>query len=221
MNDFGKTNTKGSDMLSDKWISVDAIIERTSRVFPNLEIPRSSAAEWCFDVVKEVGVFPSFEEKTAIVEVRNGQAVLPCDVYRILHIRPGSMTSSMYRTEFRENWYVENLGRVIDVNNHNRYGSPKTIEIEYLAFVVDESGYPMIFVEAAEAAMFYLIMKMKTADYVNGDMKSDRFLWVQSQYEDNLSGAKSKTMRWTTREDLDKIVRVARSIVRPMHYAAK
>lgn len=208
-------------MLSDKWISVDAVIERAARVFPNLEIPRASAAEWCFEVVKDVGVFPSFEQKTEVIEVKNNQVVLPCDVYRVLHVRPGSTTSASYTSAFRDSWYTENLGRVIDISSHSRYGTPTTVEIEYLAFKVDDSGYPMIFVEAAEAAMYYLIMKMKTADFVNGDMKPDRFMWLQQQYDDYLNVARGRTMRWTTREDLDKIVRVARSVIRPTHYAVK
>jgi hypothetical protein len=209
-------------MLSDKWVSVDAIIERASRTFPDIEIPRANAAEWCFDVVKELGVFPAFEEKTGTIEVKNNQAILPCDVYRVLHTWPGGVTATnSYTSAFRQGWAVENEGRTIDVSSHSMYGTPTTVNIQYLAFVVDEFGYPMIFTEAAEAAMWYLIMKMKTADFINETMSPDKFAYLQSQYETELGYARSKTMRWTTREELDTIVRVARSVVRPAHYAAR
>jgi len=218
---FVRTNSMACAMLSDKWVSVDAIIERASRTFPDIEIPRVNAAEWCFDVVKELGVFPSFTQKRAIVKVENNQVVLPCDVFRILHTRPGhGVTPELYTSAYRQGWYVENEGRTLDLMSHSVYGTPRTVDIEYLAFEVDEHGYPMIFVEAAEAAMWYLVMKMKTADYINETMSPDKFMFLKDQYETELGAARSRTMRWTTREQLDKIVRVARSVIRPAHYAA-
>ena len=208
-------------MLNDKWVSVDAILERVGRMFPDLEVPRGSAAEWCFEVVRELGVFPAFVEKSAQLEVKNNTVQLPCDLFRILHALPHSSTNIAYTSAGRQSWYALNEGGFMNVRADAMYGTPSSVNLQYLAFQTDAHGYPMIFEAAAEAAAFYIVMKMKTADFIGGNMERDKFFWLKEQYETELGYARNKTMRWTTREDLDKIVRVARSMIRPAHYAAR
>ena len=205
-------------MLSDKWVSVDAVMERVNRVFPDLQMERSIVAEWCLDVIKEVGVYPSFKEVTEQLPVINNHVKMPCNVYRILHVQPSATTLSEYTSSFRDAWYVENDGRSLDVSSHSRYGTPKSVVVKYLSFQVDEHDYPMVFSEAAQAAMWYIILMAKTADFINGSIPGDRYQYIQSQYETELGLARSKTMRWASREDLDRLVRIARSIIRPTHY---
>lgn len=206
-------------MLNDKWITVDAVIERVARTYPDVEINRSDAAEWCFDVVRDVGVFPSFLEKREIIPVVNGVAQLPCDVYRILHVAPDSSVANAYTSAFRNSWYVENHGGYLEVANSSQHGIPRSLMVDYLAFKVDDSGYPMIFVEARDAAAYYITMKLKEADFIAGRMDPQRFQWLEQRYHAELEYAKVRTMRWTDREELDRIVKVARSIIRPAHYA--
>lgn len=208
-------------MLNDKWVTVDSIIERVGRMFPDLEMDRQNAAEWCFDVVRAVGAFPSFEEKKGVViNVINNRVKLPCDTYRVLHVFPiglnGGRTSG-----YRERWWTQNQGQFLDVASSSIHGVPSQVALDYLAFKVDEHDFPMVYIEAAEAAAFYIIMKMKMDDFLSGNMRGDRWQWLEQKYEIELAKAQSSAMRWSSREDLDDIVRVARSWIRPAHYAAK
>lgn len=208
-------------MLNEKWVGVDAVIERAARVFPDLEINRNDAAEWCLEVVKDVGVFPSFKEKVQVVDVVNNMAEVPCDSFRVLHVVPYGASSNKYTSHFRENWYNINEGRYINLASNNSFRGPEKVEIRYLGFALDESGLPMIFEGATEAAMWYLVMRLKTADFINGSMPPDRFQYIENKYLDEMNLARSRTMRWNTREDLDRIVKVARSIIRPAHYSPR
>lgn len=205
--------------MVEKWVTVDHIIERANRVFPSLEIPRENAAEWCLEVVNDLGFYPGFREKRGVVlEVKNGLAKLPCDVYRVLSTNP-NVATPMTSTR-RELWMANNDGRYLQFPNKFGSGFPGEVVIDYIAYETDENGWPKIYEQAQEAAMWYIIMRMKSEDFVSGAMLPDRFQWIENNYKQSFDFAKRST-RWSTRQDLDRLVRIARSMIRPAHYAAK
>lgn len=202
-------------MLSDKWVSVDTIIERIGRSFPELNVSRGHAAEWCFDVVKDLGAWPSFREvHNLLIDVENNRAELPCNVYKVLEVHPdyGGLSSGK-----REGFRYSNMG------NHLLFGTNSVtpaarINISALVFEVDEQGLPMVYERAAEAAFYYILKRMKEGDFIAGKVPMDRWLWITGEYDRHMHNARS-SMRFVTRNDMDAVVRTARSAIRPAHYA--
>lgn len=203
-------------MLSDKWVSIDTIIERVGRSFPDMAVDRNHAAEWCFDVVKDVGAWPGFkEERGLVLDVENSRVELPCNTYRLLSLLPnrGNLSS-----RDRELFRYQNMGSHVLLSNDNN--TPVTqVVVDVLLFHVDENGLPMIYERSQEACFYYILKRMKEGDFINGKLPPDRWQWITSQYDLNIKVAKA-SMRFMSREDFDAIVRVARSMIRPTHYAA-
>lgn len=202
-------------MLNDKWVGVDTIIERLGRSFPGLSVSRGHAAEWCFDVVKDLGAWPSFkEERGLVIEVENNRADLPCNVYRVLSVLPdrGGLTSSQ-----REGFKYSNMGSHLLFGSNNITNVTR-ITIDALVFEVDEQGLPLIYERAAEAAFYYILKRLKEGEFLSGKMPADRWQWITMEYDRHMHNARS-SMRFMTRQELDSVVRVARSTIRPAHYA--
>lgn len=200
-------------MLTDKWVTVDNIIERIARANPELQIDRYTIAEWCFDVVKDLGVWPGFERVTIKLDVANKQAELPCNVYRVLQVRPNTSLRDPMKFGY------ENTGSHIRVSDRSISGTPTNIVVDALAFKVDENGLPMIFEPAARACHFYVLHMHSLDKMLSGQMPPDRFNYLEEAYNRHLRDARSKTSRWRSRDDMDRVVAVARSIIRPVHYA--
>ena len=207
-----------SGNLSAKYITVDDVIYRISRVFPEVEVNRQDAAEWVLDVIKDLGVFEGFVEKTVTLDVVNCTANLPCDVWRVLHVDPGSSYSGLSSAE-RHAWKYENHGDHLTFDNSSTYGSVEKVTVNYKAFVLDDFNYPRIIDAGRDAAMYYIVWKLKEADFIAGRITNDKFQYLQDMFYKELAYAQTKTGRWRSRDQLDRIVRTLRTVIRPAHFA--
>lgn len=69
-----------------KKIPIDRILSKIYNDFGFEDIEESTVVEWTGDVLSQLDVFKSYEERVAFIEVKNHQAKLPNDIISILRI---------------------------------------------------------------------------------------------------------------------------------------
>ena len=116
--------------------------------------------------------------------VYNKCAVLPKDLIKVLDVKRINATSLDYMdpssayfpedSEKEHRYYV----RGNQINFTRDIGD---FGLHYLAFELDEDGYPMIKEGHEDAISAYIVWKLKHIDYING--KIPRYLWKDLQLE--------------------------------------
>lgn len=193
--------------IGDKYVSIHTVASRIARNHKGLAFDISDIAEWCFEVVKNIGKYDHFiEYKGVVLEVENLKAKLPCDVYRLLSVKNNGKICSN-QTFYNDGTYL-NFGTI---------GTPVEVVIDYIGFAVDEDGFPLIEDSAQEACFWYCLSRIMLEQYLNGDIPTDRYQMIDSKYNHYVSVARGG-MRFMSRNDLSDIHRTAINIIRRSRY---
>jgi hypothetical protein len=109
-----------------KLTTVHAVISKIIRDLGlgDKEINWQDMVEWIGEAMQHIGAYNQYEEKTEELTLETGRAKLPCDFYKIVEGH-----SLRYKI----------VGDTIIVDTTN-----KTFTITYLAFKLDEQGFPLI-----------------------------------------------------------------------------
>jgi hypothetical protein len=152
--------------LNSKTVSINSIIERVFRdtgSVENVDLP--DVIEWVGECIELIGAPISCIDKIEVIEVKEGRAFLPCDLYSVLQARDNerkvALRASTDSYHGRHNTETSDLHRDSSLTyrltdscmfpNFNT-GS---IELAYKAIPTDDNGYPTIpddikFVKAVE-----------------------------------------------------------------------
>lgn len=142
--------------------NIRRILDRIKRKKMLKDIPFETAVEHTVDFLELLGCPALYDEKTAVIQVRNWRGQLPCDFHAIRQVRvapsqekvmwrefigtsPAFRASgdSFHMSEFKPGFPIDLTyqiqGMVIFTSTRDM-----DIEIAYEAFAVDEEGYPLL-----------------------------------------------------------------------------
>lgn len=153
------------------------------------------AVNYAIHFIQIVGVPNEFEEKTALIDIKDYRGCLPCDYYDMIQVRTYKegeycprvfryTTDSFHHSPKKEDSDTWDL--TYKLQNSIIYTSIKegTIEIAYHAIKVDKEGYPMIpenssFIQALE---LYIKKKVFTILFDQGKINNAVLQNTQQEY---------------------------------------
>lgn len=181
-------------MLTGKYVKCNRVFER---IFSDYgwkeELDPSDAAEWIGDCIDKIGVPMQYVEKVTgqdasnpTIKISNYTGVLPCDLHKVVTVREyntmvtmrytGDMFHLAYKDD-RATSLAADSDTTYKLNNNYIFTSFEEGEVEmtYLAFPVDENGYPMIpddtyIIEACVKYIAYMIARKK---WIRGEIAKD------------------------------------------------
>lgn len=190
-----------------KYISIRQIIDDLldHPLLQDLTLER--AVNYAVHFIQIVGVPNEFEEKTALIDIKNYRGVLPCDYYDMIQVRTyneGEHCPKVFRYASDSFHYSPNKEPNKDLDtwdltyklqNSAIYTSLKegVIEIAYHAIKVDKEGYPMIpenssFIQALE---LYIKKRVFTILFDQGKINNAVLQNTQQEYAWYVAQARS------------------------------
>ena len=165
--------------------NITAMISRSNK---NLVVDKYDVAEWCADVLSEVGDFDSLPfVKDEVLAVENKQALLPCHLYRLVAVRRNGC--SLLPSEYRRNGvYLRFDDDLFKIN------------IDYLSIPVDADGLPLIPTTHRQACYWYCLSQIYLEDYLGNKISADRFSNLQTLYANYVIEAKQSFVNKTANE---------------------
>lgn len=141
----------------DKYISIKVILDNLLDHPMLKDVTLERAINHTVNFMRIVGVPKMFQEKSAIVNIKEYRGMLPCDLYKIIQVRRyGCGTHNEVFRYSNDSFHLSDVKQnsydlTYKLQNNIIFTSMKEgdIEIMYNAFVVDEDGYPMIPDDAA------------------------------------------------------------------------
>ena len=148
------------------FISINELMSRLTRHPLLQDLNLETVIEYTVDFMRIIGMPRQFLEKTEVIDVKQHRAKLPCDFYEMIQVRdvgPCGKPNKAWRYS-TDNFHM-NLDKhkwtdpTYKIQGNWIFTSPMEcgqIEIAYLAFQLDEDGYPMLpdssaFIRALEA----------------------------------------------------------------------
>lgn len=191
----------------NKYISIKVVLDNILDHPMLRDVSLERAVNHTVNFMRILGCPNMFEEKTAVLEIENYRAALPCDLYQIIQIRTCDSKDN-YRV-FRystDNFHMSKTKQDSHDLTYKTQGSilftsvkNGKVEIAYNAFVVDEDGYPMIpddssFITALE---FYIKKKCFTVLFDLGKINAGVFNQACQDYAWAVGQAQSSLIRPT------------------------
>lgn len=184
-------------------ISLNEVIARIKSHRLLASLNEETIVDWTIEFHRILGVAETFEEKIAILEVKNYRAVLPDDFYEIIQLRTfagndeksrptyfRSMTDKFYQSENNKNSvpYTYKIQGTVIYLSPMRQG---VVEIAYRAIELDDCGLPLIpdnakYIRALES---YIKYKRYQDLFDEGEIKSDVLDRAEQDYCFNVAQA--------------------------------
>ena len=151
------------------------------------------AINYAVHFIQIIGAPNEFEEKTALIDIKDWRGCMPCDYYDIIQVRTYGEgdNSKVFRYSTDSFHYSPNKDSdtkelTYKLQNNIIYTSLKegTIEVAYHAIKVDNEGYPMIpenssFIQALE---LYIKKKVFTILFDQGKINNAVLQNTQQEY---------------------------------------
>lgn len=176
-----------------KYISIRQILDDLldHPLLQDLSLER--AINYAVHFIQIIGAPNEFEEKTALVDIKDWRGCMPCDYYDIIQVRTYGEgdNSKVFRYSTDSFHYSPNKDSdtkelTYKLQNNIIYTSLKegTIEVAYHAIKVDNEGYPMIpenssFIQALE---LYIKKKVFTILFDQGKINNAVLQNTQQEY---------------------------------------
>lgn len=176
-----------------KYISIKQVLDDLldHPLLQDLSLER--AINYAVHFIQIIGAPNEFEEKTALVDIKDWRGCMPCDYYDIIQVRTYGEgdNSKVFRYSTDSFHYSPNKDSdtkelTYKLQNNIIYTSLKegTIEVAYHAIKVDNEGYPMIpenssFIQALE---LYIKKKVFTILFDQGKINNAVLQNTQQEY---------------------------------------
>lgn len=138
----------------DKYISLKVIMDNILDHPMLRDVSFERAINYTQSFMRIVGCPRIFEEKVALIDIKDWRGILPCDFNDIIQVRTHSNCGEKNYKVFRyatDNFHMSNnkqdsFDLTYKIQGNVIFTSMKegTIEIAYNAFAVDSEGYPLI-----------------------------------------------------------------------------
>lgn len=136
--------------MAEVYTNIRIILDKLFRHPLMIDLPFESAVDYTVDFMRLVGAPNIFIEKTAILEVRNYRAALPCDFYKVIQVRTLKGGNNTFRAS-TDSFHMsecshDKLSLTYKIQGNIIYTSIEKgdIEMAYRAIAVDDEGYPLI-----------------------------------------------------------------------------
>ena len=201
--------------------SVKTIIAKVYRDLNIQEEDRWVAmVEWAAEALLFIGAFPQFQPKTEILTVENYKASLPCDYYKTVQIMYGTTPLIAATGSFDTTNGCDDCGAlgtrhalVYTINDSYIFTNFNgDICLSYLAFPVDEDGFPLVpdNVSFSEAVFRYIGMKLSYPDYISGKLNPNIYRDMEMDWNAKCMQARGKA----NMPDVDKMQSIMNQFVR-------
>ena len=176
-----------------KYISIKQVLDDLldHPLLQDLSLER--AINYVVHFIQIIGAPNEFEEKTALIDIKDWRGCMPCDYYDIIQVRTYGEgdNSKVFRYSTDSFHYSPNKDSdtkelTYKLQNNIIYTSLKegTIEVAYHAIKVDNEGYPMIpenssFIQALE---LYIKKKVFTILFDQGKINNAVLQNTQQEY---------------------------------------
>lgn len=138
----------------DKYISLKVIMDNILDHPMLRDVSFERAINYTQSFMRIVGCPRIFEEKVALIDIKDWRGILPCDFNDIIQVRTHSNCGEKNYKVFRyatDNFHMSNnkqdsFDLTYKIQGNVIFTSMKegTVEIAYNAFAVDSEGYPLI-----------------------------------------------------------------------------
>jgi hypothetical protein len=151
----------------------------------NLQVDKWDVIDWCAEAVRQIGNLDYCDlYKDVTVTISNKTTPLPCNFYKLDGVYQGG--SLMSTSKFREKT------RYIDFDQDYT-----TVKIDYYGLPVDAEGYPEIANDdVAEFCYWYCMTMIYMDDYLQGNIPSDRYRWIEEQRDRTCNEAGASLKRF-------------------------
>lgn len=165
--------------------------------------------EWCGEAIKNIGNFESFTHYTTAnnkdchLKVENKQALLPCNVYRLLGVyhRGKPISSTRY---IRTDAYIR-------FTDHHHFEHDH-IEIDFIGIPVDEEGFPKVDESMLQACYWYCLKMMLLEDFMNGKIDGNRYEYIDEQYGKYVAKCRS-SFKNVSHNDMNEVMMIMYNMI--------
>lgn len=187
-----------------KYISSHAVI---SKVYRDLNIKHelrfNDMIEWIHESLQLINVAQQYERKLADVEIENYKGEIPCDVHQIIMVSKDGFGMTYKPNEYYYSYQsIANEDMQQPVNYELTYDivypyiftneDDITIQLDYLAVVLDEDGYPMIpDLQPVIEAVFWYIAKQLVLGGFEFKSREIGYNYCEQQYKHYVGAAKA------------------------------
>ena len=192
-------------MNTASYVKVGNIVARIARSHKNLVIDKYDVAEWCAEVLSDVGEIGDMASvKNEPMVVKNHLGPLPCYLYRLEAVRQNGclMDTKAYR---RNGPYLRFDGDLIGVT------------IDYAAIAVDDDGLPLIPGTHRAACYWYCLCMLYMEDYANGKMSQSLWMSWDIKYQNYVTQAKQSFVNKTTNQ-MSEINMIRHNMIRTVRF---
>ena len=201
--------------MKGNFVSVKQVASMIARSHKHLAFDIYDIVEWCGEAVKNISAFESFVHFThgthpgCRIEIKNRQALLPCNVYRLLGVyhRNRPLSSTEY---IRDDNYLR-----FNKRHHDILWDFDHIEIDYIGIPVDEDGFPKIDEISLQACYWYCLKMLMLEDFLNGKVPGGAYEYIEEQYGKYVAKAKS-SFKNISHNDMNEIAMILYNMVPKM-----
>lgn len=173
----------------DKYISLKQVLDDILDHPMLKDVSFERAVNYTVHFMRIVGCPRMFEEKTALVEIKNYRGQLPCDFNDIIQVRTHSSCDRKNYGVFRhttDSFHMsdnkqDSFDLTYKIQGNVIFTSMKggTIEIAYNSFAIDSDGYPMIPDNSSFINALELYIKKKHFNVLFDTGKINQAVWTQ------------------------------------------
>lgn len=153
------------------------IYERVSAFDPT--ITEDMVLSWALDLetmhIADTNVMAQYEGVPLTVNETTQMALLPCNIYRILHVHGKSDIRVPYSLVGSKNGYI----KILDDSTE--------VYITYLGIPFDENGYPQILNSHIPAHETWVKLKIKEIPHLNGKYDPNMYAMFERQLANQLT----------------------------------
>lgn len=137
--------------------NIRRILDRVMRHPMLKDLPFETAVEYTVDFISLLGTPALYEEKTAIVEVKDWRGALPCDFNQMVQVRAdsdnGNIHNGMVYRYSGNSFHMSSKKNPVDtmeltykIQGMVIFTSTKDVNLEivYRAFATDDEGFPLL-----------------------------------------------------------------------------
>lgn len=209
-------------MYAGQTVSYKAIIDKTIRDFGfNYDIHDEEGIEWMAEFMAHTNVGVTMEEKIAYMEICDGRADLPFDLYKIgqtavvegvqtieeAECGKGRMVPMRWKTDyFHKRYHLDNRDYTSESRNTYTVGqgyiftsqNEGIIAMSYLAIPTDECGYPTVPAEQQwlEAGAHYIAHKIARKLWLRNELSGDKYQIIERDRDWYFAQAVNHAKQW-------------------------
>lgn len=208
-------------MSLGKYVTAEQIAAKIARDYKDLEFDFYDVVEWCVEAENNIADFEQFVHyRNVEIEVIDKKALLPCNVYRLLHVRGHNCTVFNYDNNGTYLLFSDNsITNSSSIPTTLPASGTATLHIDYLGVPIDaNTGFPLIKEGHEEACYWYCLKKLLLPRYMSGSIPENRYRYVDEQYGHYVAKSKS-SFRFVSRDDMERMMMIRMNMIPQLRFS--